>query len=278
MSKISYDDNEQILNFNDALIYGSDLKLVQSRTEWLNDACIHFYLNVLQNRLQQQQSPNSDNNQIIFMDPSVVSFFMHQCCDDEDFADFKAGTKFPKHGYCFIPVNDAMRSRDDGNYYWSSHSGTHWSLLVVVIIGKTNNNVRQEQEEEHRFEFWHFDSVANSGNLFAAQDIAKKLSKVVFSPSSHRSTSSTTNNDNPVVVVVQEAKNTPQQINGYDCGIHMLTAAKLFSTNSLNDRFVDLQMQERKLQEFVKENPDFCKLLRQEIVQEILDKASKSNQ
>lgn len=271
MSKVSYGDNEQIINFNDAVIYGSDFKIVKSSTHWLNDGCIHFYMKVLQNRIQQQ-SPNKDDDQILFMDPSVVSFFMHQCCDDEDFEDFKEGTKFPRHGYCFIPVNDAMRSSNDGNYYWSSHTGTHWSLLVVVVIRRNTNNAQQEC----RFEFWHFDSVANSGNSFAAQDIAKKLSKVLFPPPSHPPLSSTTNNvhknDDHPVVLVHEA-NTPQQKNGYDCGIYMLAATKLLSTSSLNDGFDNLQVQERKLRQFVKENPDFCKLLRQEIVQEILDKA-----
>lgn len=98
-----HDDSEQVLNFRDALIYRGDLKLVQSRTAWLNDSLIHFYFNVL-------SSIHGDND-CVFMDPSVVSFFIHQCCDDEDLEDFKASTTFPTTGLIFIPVSNVLQVR-----------------------------------------------------------------------------------------------------------------------------------------------------------------------
>lgn len=254
MPKGSFSDNEQILNYDDAVIYGSDLKLVNSRTEWLNDACIHFYMNVLRNRLNQ--SPRS-NTEFLFMDPSVVSFFMHQCSDEEDFEDFKKGTKLPNHGFVFIPVNNAMRRRSEfhKDYF---HNGSHWSLLVIAIC-KSGSGTGIER---HR-QYWHFDSVKHSGNSFAAKDIADKLS-AVFPHGSE--------------TIVQEA-DAPQQENGYDCGIHMLETMKLLCSDDMSNEkcmdkaLTDLQLQENKLQIFVKANPGFCQRLRKEIVQEILDHA-----
>ena len=39
-----------LLNYNDACIYQSDLQLVQSKTQWLNDACIHYHMKRLASR------------------------------------------------------------------------------------------------------------------------------------------------------------------------------------------------------------------------------------
>lgn len=227
----SSEDNELILNYQDAVIRVSDLNLLQRPTEWLNDSCIHFFFN----RLQQEQPTD------LFMDPAVLSFFMHQCTDDEDIEDFVSSTHFPrkKGGKVFIPVNDTMTL---GSNAWQlPKSGSHWSLVVATILA------------QGMVEFWHFDSVRNSGNQQAAQDIADKMGQHIYSLTGR--------------VKVRDAS-TPSQKNGYDCGIHVLATAQLFSfMGETDDR---LEIFESKLQIFVQETPDFCRTLRKSISNDIL--------
>eukprot|EP00980_Cylindrotheca_fusiformis_P002137 scaffold481_cov208-Cylindrotheca_fusiformis.AAC.3 len=169
-SQMTFDDDELVVNYHDAVVYGSDLKLVQCPTAWLNDSCIHFYMNVLQHE-------DNDSN-FLFMDPSVVSFFMHQCCDEEDLEDFRTNTKLPTKGggKIFIPVNDTMRT--DANWMVPG-GGTHWSLLLIVRVGGGGEGSKPTESSNSNTtmpmttNFWHFDSVQNSGNIHAAQDIAQ---------------------------------------------------------------------------------------------------------
>jgi sentrin-specific protease 8 len=223
-SLMSFKDCEKVINYHDAVIYGSDLKLVQSRTAWLNDACIHFYMNVLQH--------SESNASCLFMDASVVSFLMHQCCDDEDMEDFTKSTTFPKEGKIFVPVNDNMRADSD---WMIPGGGSHWSLLVVSM------------EANGATQFWHFDSVKSSGNIQAASDIMNKLSLVL---------------DQPTTTTKLIRAATPQQMNCYDCGVHMLAAAKVFASME-GTKLADY---ERKMWEYSKQNPDFCRELRQTMV------------
>lgn len=234
-----FEDTDLILNFHDAVIYGSDLALVSSPTEWLNDACIHFFFEWL----TEQQQPSNNT----FMDPSVVSFFVHQCTDDDEIQEFVAS--FPRQGKILIPVNDSMTNRAGP---W--RGGSHWSLLVVIVLANDPSCSSNDKKSHH---FWHFDSVRNSGNAKAVQTIAQKLGKHAFGLSE--------------VVVVEAA--TPQQSNGYDCGVHMLAAAQLFSGMGVMD---DLKAHETKLDQHTREHPNFCHELRQFIANEILRQSSKS--
>lgn len=233
---MTFEDTEQVLNYHDAVIYGSDLKLVQSRTEWLNDACAHFYMNVLQHA-------DENSGSCLFMDPSVVSFFMHQCTDDEDMRDFINSTKFPSEGKIFIPVNDNMRADAD---WMIRGGGSHWSLLVVTMEAKVATN------------FWHFDSLKSSANVDAARDIRNKLLRLFDKP-------------NTGTKLTRAA--TTQQTNGYDCGIHMLAAAKVFASLE-GTRLADY---EKAIRDHAKLNPDFCRNLRQTIAQSMIILASNKS-
>lgn len=217
-----FEDGDLLLNFHDAVIYGSDLALVQSSNSWLNDACINFFMALLQQR--------STSKTYKFMDPSVISFFVHQCTDDDEIQDFAQGNSFRGMDKIFIPVNDTMADTK----VW--RGGSHWTLLVIV-------------KAEEKIEFWHFDSVRHSGNGSAARNIARKLGTQFFGVSL------------PTVVEAE----TPQQSNGYDCGVHMIAAAKIFSTMSE----VDLKSHERNLRQYTIEHPNFCRELRSYIVDEI---------
>ena len=176
-----------ILNYNDAVLYESDLELLASETEWLNDACIHFYLTVLQQRLPH----------IKLMDPSVVTFFMHQC-DDDDMLEFSRSFDKTYSAY-IVPINDGHAK---SSVWQKVGCGTHWSLLLI----------------RSDFVYLHADSVAGK-NSHAAQAVADMMSTIL---------------GHNTLISVTELR-TPQQHNGYDCGIHTLAAAEILSGADIRD-------------------------------------------
>lgn len=191
--------NDLVLNYHDAILYESDLRLLESPTSWWNDACLHFALTYLEHH---QSRPHSPTHSIGMFAPSVVSFLMHQCTDEEeDVQDFCRGNQaLLDSDVILIPVNDNYTSQ-----HWTTPGGgTHWSLLVV----KKETPVRS---------WWHFDSIPQSGNLISARAVATKLQQVLLRPASDASSAAP---------VEMESCLTPPQANGYDCAIHTWAAAR----------------------------------------------------
>mmetsp|Transcript_6311 Transcript_6311/g.13060 ORF Transcript_6311/g.13060 Transcript_6311/m.13060 type:complete len:273 (-) Transcript_6311:69-887(-) len=256
----AFKNNELLVNYHDAVIYGWELKLIERRTEWLNDSCIHFFFT----HLQQYYKQNTARVPLLFMEPSVVSFWMHQCVDQDEIDDFVTSTSFPGRGdrgdgILFVAVNDQM-AKDSSPFLNVSGGGNHWSLLVVQVVASKK---RKTDEEKARttLQFWHFDSVRNSGNRRAAEDIAAKINLHVYPETSSKE--------------VRLAE-TPQQENGYDCGVHVLGAAKILSkylsmtgndNHGSDSRLVDLEQCLRK--EMGTSPQKFCSRLRHEISSEI---------
>lgn len=295
-------DHELLLNFHDAVIYGSDLKLLEKRDEWLNDSCIHFFFTLLQERQKQR---NGQHQSLLFMDPSVVSFWMHQCTDEDEIEDFVKSTPFPGKrkgktsegvsGVIFIAVNDSMAAPPSSSSYGSNawktpNNGNHWSLLVVevLMVGDSDHLTSDAAKSDARIWCWHFDSVRNSGNLCAAEDIAHKIRCHVYPEADIESSSLSTKSDSSQKrhhgAMVQPVE-TPQQRNGYDCGVHAVGAAEILSeyycTSSSPEEHdgtntnVTLQQQQQKLEECLRTkihrsgSEDFCATLRLKIASEI---------
>lgn len=61
-------DNKIILSFHDSIIYQSDLKIIKSSTEWLNDRIITFYFEYLQKEI-------FDDEQILFIG-EILTFLL----------------------------------------------------------------------------------------------------------------------------------------------------------------------------------------------------------
>jgi len=254
-----FKNNELLINYHDAVIYGWELKLIERRTEWLNDSCIHFFFT----HLQQHHKQNTTSVPFLFMEPSVVSFWMHQCVDQDEIDDFVKSTSFPGRGdrgdgTIFIAVNDQM-ANDSSPFSNISGGGNHWSLLVVQV--EASKNRKTDKSACTALDFWHFDSVRNSGNRHAAQDIAAKVSLHIYPEASSKD--------------VRQAE-TPQQQNGYDCGVHLLGAAKILSkylsmtgndSDGSDSRLFDLEECLRK--EMGTSPQKFCSKLRHEISFEI---------
>lgn len=68
-------EDKLLLNYHDAVLYESDLSLLECPTAWLNDAIIHFHLTRLQHNMQPDSSSSSSLGEQIdlFLDPCVQS-------------------------------------------------------------------------------------------------------------------------------------------------------------------------------------------------------------
>ena len=182
-------NNRLILNYHDAVLYESDLQLLQSPTAWLNDACMNFGMA----RLAQKCAAAN----VIVLDPAVVVFFMHQCVDDDEIREFINGNpQLQKAKLVFVPINNGHSPSET----WHEQRGTHWSLLVIV---RRNKSVQ----------YLHFDSVSGS-NARTAHAVANKLRQVLLQSDS---------------TPVMECK-AQQQVNGYDCGLHVLATVQLLAS------------------------------------------------
>jgi Ulp1 protease family, C-terminal catalytic domain len=287
MMKKKYKPDELIIDYHDAVIYGRDLALLENRKEWLNDSCIHFYFTYLQQQHQQRtKTTNHDRpSQIecrpcLFMDPSAVSFWMHQCTDQEDLDDFMKGVSFPTRntgGFIFVPIND---NHAIGSEWNQPGAGTHWSLLVVYVskTDSTSNRQDHHHNEYPPIKYYHFDSSSSSspsnysGNHQAAQDVVQRFQQDVYNFTAKESSATT------ATTMMMIAPTTPQQTNAYDCGVHVLGSAKVISAllynNNNNDDYDDadkiiLLWCEEIIKTFGPNPAMYCAELRKEIALEI---------
>jgi sentrin-specific protease 8 len=222
MSKV-YADDEMVVNYHDACLYGRDLKLLDSPTAWLNDSCIHYQFM----RLQQ------DFPQHLFIDPSVLSFLMHQCDEEDDLRDFRhSHGNFARYNRIFLPINDDLAS----DQWQIPGQGTHWSLILICDAS-----------------YFHFDSVKKN-NDFAAAAVAQQWHKMIG------------DSVEPKIVSCQ----APQQVNGYDCGLHVLATAEFLAATDANCSQQEL---EAHVRDHFEQGPNLCAALRQRIAQDARKRA-----
>lgn len=245
MSPKKFQDGDLVVNFHDACIYGRDLALLESPTEWLNDACLHFALTDLQVSLDQVTQGDT-----LLLDPAVVAFLMHQCHDEDDFGDFCRGCREFKGIYrLVIPVNDTLTSSN-----WAvPGKGTHWSLLVIERGGGENSNIFG----------YHFDSVATSGNLRVAQAVADKV--VLASKGAFASYA-------PSVRLCR----TPLQRNSYDCGVHVIAVAKAVVSLEVSRSTDSPEDYESTLTDLINAHDEPCLVIRSKLATRIRQLASQA--
>ncbi|KAL7543755.1 hypothetical protein ACHAXR_013447 [Thalassiosira sp. AJA248-18] len=263
-------NNTKLFNYHDAVIYSSDLALLDSPTAWLNDACINFQMTRLQQtqkdagvkgreQKRQKNGVGDDGERVdqladLFLDPSVISFLVHQLPeDDEDYDDELANLNAswnlpqpPTSGRCdgmqklldskkqinthtkskqkhqrkrvFIPISDQFGASRSA--FARPGGGYHWSLLLWEI-----NTMYYEIDDGFNalvdVDFRHFDS-SRGCNTSAAKAVAKKLHNVLC-----ESMSEMDGVANAVAEVLE--CQTPQQKNGYDCGVLALGFAEALS-------------------------------------------------
>jgi sentrin-specific protease 8 len=129
---------------------------------------------------------------LLFLDPCVVSCLMIQCDDEEEVLELAEGLDLSSRRYTFIPVNNSL-SFDT--------MGRHWSLLVC------------DHGASGADTFKHYDS-AGGMNEAAATATAEKFWTMLQQQGAC-----------PAV----EAGETPQQQNGYDCGMHTVMTAEIIA-------------------------------------------------
>ena len=68
--------SDHLLNYHDAIIYPSDLALLDSPSDWLNDAVINFQMTRLHERRKSGQKRHRDDGEVVvnqledhFLDP-----------------------------------------------------------------------------------------------------------------------------------------------------------------------------------------------------------------
>ena len=225
------------LNYHDAVIYDSDVAILQSPNSWLNDSCIHYQMMRYQHDIHKE-----DSHRLVFIDPSVISFFMHQCVDEEELLEFYhgqgiGGAAMPEgrnnelalQQAVFIPINDTnaaagvMRGR-------SSAVGTHWSLLLVILLVE-----RGEDEEKGLLQpiYLHFDPVKSSCNHLAVVAVATKFHRLLaLAEKSERGFDRITWSTKDIDIGKMIVRNcrTPQQRNAHDCGIYTLAVADILAS------------------------------------------------
>jgi sentrin-specific protease 8 len=240
-----YQDSEIVINYNDALIFGRDLALFESKTAWLNDACIFYQLA----RLQQQYDPSAQA--LLFLDPAVVSFLMHQVQDEDEMRDFASGYHhFRRTKRILVPINDNM-----GSSHWQTPGlGSHWSLLVVILpLAKVSSR------------FFHFDSVVGS-NRGAAQAVACKLYQAI--QLAKQWSNFNEQGGTLETTVLMDECTAPQQKNGFDCGMHVLANAEVLRGDDVDD------YEENGPGRLAERDPCFPEHLRSRIAQDIRQLAS----
>jgi Ulp1 family protease len=290
--------NRLILNYNDACIYQSDLALLESDTAWLNDACLHFHLARISNHIQQQMSHVS-NYHVTLLDPSVVSFLVHQlstdCLDDDSFDDciaFKKAwlgnhnadnahvhnddpTSSHHHvSFIFAPINDDHATASQHRVVSSNHPrGNHWSLLLLVLISCEAADISQQQHAQY---FFHIDSMSGT-NARAAKITANQMNAILSVDSSFRCDSS------PVEC------NVPQQTNGFDCGLCTLAYADALSKEVYerwnHQQILDMNIWKEWIEQTLTKHVEYCgnvetmaRNLRRDIAKDINHLSFNTNQ
>ena len=314
--------NPIIVSYNGTCcIYKSDLRLLESDTEWLNDNCINFRMTRLaeitevergkkkgEKEVNNYAKPNSTTtncsafnsndakNEIrfLFLDPSVVSFFMHQLSidDEEDreeiiglyknnwglgFASTSDHTMMPnqrqngggdKNVVMMIPIND--NHAGSSLSFQSPGSGNHWSLLLVLIHQQYPQLPRSDvdngdggggledgkyvhlqevkneggRQSSNLARFFHFDSCkgCNSG---AAKVIAARVEKILsiggggdrnWDRVSIKPLNQQQKDERIKPVATVSECQTPQQLNGYDCGLCTLANAQIISNGIIDSK------------------------------------------
>jgi Ulp1 family protease len=242
-----------ILNYHDAVIYQSDLDILKSSSAWLNDACVNFYFTRL------QVSIRSNNTSFKFMDPSVLSFFMHQWDEEEDRDDDVLGllmTGQNNKRLYFLPINDNYVSQR-----WTTPGGgCHWSLMLMIVT------YMSDDDGPPSIGFWHFDSSEGSGNIRAATSVAQKIQRVIM----NHSVNTTNNNSQQTALPVRQCSVSQQQ-NGYDCGLHALATAEAIANAccATEDMTLDTTALVTIVKRSVATSPSYFRTMRQRMVKDI---------
>ncbi|KAN0006767.1 hypothetical protein ACTFIU_004958 [Dictyostelium citrinum] len=176
-----------IVSYNDSTIYQSDINILKQSNQWLNDSIISFYLEWLKDG---GENKNKIPNEVLLLSPSVVFCCSFVESEQEIQLMFEQPLSLKTREVIFFPFNNNRDPNVIGG-------GSHWSLLIFI---KSINK------------FIYYDSI-NRFNSDDATFIISKFKFLLSSPPKH--------NNNLKEFLINEK--TPQQQNGYDCGLYVLS-------------------------------------------------------
>ncbi|EEF30121.1 NEDD8-specific protease 1 [Ricinus communis] len=134
-------------------------------------------------------SSSHPSEDIILLSPSVA-FWISNCLDTESLKDFLEPLKLPDKKLVMFPVNN----NEDVNL---AEGGSHWSLLVY----ERSCNV-----------FVHHDSYSGTNKRHALQ-LYKAVARYIGT------------SDATAHAKYMDLNDSPQQVNGYDCGLYVTAIA-----------------------------------------------------
>lgn len=166
-----------VVRCGDQVLYPDDVALIQAPC-WWNDNLISFWIEHL------RSSGLSDS--IHLLSPSLV-FLISALPSLGGLEDIFSSSELASKSHVIVPINSHFSSNGLQEVNLQETPGHHWSVLVGSLPeGK----------------YAHFDSLAKSPNMPAAELIAAKLGGIFVQL------------ENAPVI----AGNVPIQPNGYDCG------------------------------------------------------------
>jgi len=245
--------NKLLVNYKDVVVYQSDLNLLKN--DWLNDQILAFQMTRLSDKMMMDNTSSVDTLQMVFLDPSVCSFFMHQLDLNDDEGEIMnlcrswgiITSSTEKIVLLMIPINDqhSESSSPWGNYssYGQQAGGYHWSLLCVSVLLKAKNNEKAASPCHQMY--FHFDS-SGSTNSGSAQSVANKLQNIISI-----GIGCMKKKDQSMIQIIN--CDTPQQHNGSDCGIYVLCFAEAISKHIIEspkvsmDQFILQDLADSKL-------------------------------
>ena len=179
---------------NDVQLYSWDIELLQPR-RWLNDALIAFVF-------EHMSTDLSEGDRVVLLEPTVS--FSAGMVPPEFLAEMlSTGPNGPARlkalqaaRLVLLPVND--------NQDTTSQGGGHWSLLAFRRLG----------DDGAQFEY--YDSCNNS-NIETARAMAQNVGPMLTGAQG----------------TAFRAMPTPQQSNGHDCGLYVISVAQALCSEAL---------------------------------------------
>lgn len=175
--------------------------------EWLNDNNISFVYEYLERYLLHKY-PKLVSDSIFLVRPSMV-YLLANFPNPPELKGVLPPLESPTARFIILPIND----NDDVE---AVESGSHWSLVVISLLDKTA---------------YIYDTLERS-NEKEAKEVIDKVSKYL---------------NNGTKFNIRIIENTPQQINGSDCGIMVsqLTGfllSRLLDLDHLKEHYMDFKM------------------------------------
>jgi len=253
-------ENKILLEYQDVIIYQSDLHILKSRTGWLNDSCINFQMTRLRqnrrNKVSMTDFKDSDEvsstpieadvPKVLYFDPMVVSYFMQFLGRDDvdEMLELRRQWDLPFHLNLESNPIETMKPE--------LHLGKNCSTCdetAIILVPVNDYHAHSASSWQSKIpgggNHWsllaviispndaygmHFDSMAGC-NCKAAELVAKKVLQICSARITDNFEADAIKISSYQIKVI-ECK-CPQQQNGYDCGIHTLAAAQAFSDVNL---------------------------------------------